>query len=496
MKSIFALLLTLVFIPSFSQKSRVETLLDQIDSVYSHANTYRDHGEASYSFAGLFLPNKKVERFKTVFVRNCQFRFSYHTRFEPTSFYGFQWDSTGTIQGFSFMKSWTRTDGDYPSCVDGATGISMGASHTVPRLLMPATIGGKHFLRGTGEITWSAMDTLDGQVCHVLHNGSGIRPEMTIWVDEDSLLIRQITSAVHNSITRYYPEINRPIPAEDLIFNPRKENRAVLWRYAPREYFVLLVALIILLIFVIGKLIRGIQEKKGIQPEHLNTARFHKLRKATGQIVSAVIIASMFFNLISDPDAFLLIVLVVITLGLAMLGIQHLSFPDWVYRHHFLYLNLVFVLSCMGMTFWIFSKIPDGDLSGMTAWMIGMVPIMSIYLTFALLVHRRKWKRLRALTPCDGEQHDSLTASAGLMNSEEDEMNDTAEGRIVLFPDRIVFLAKDGSSTPILFNKVQKISVYREWRIVPAGLVLTDISNGVSYLEVEMPYFWKDKMKA
>ena len=90
----------------------------------------------------------------------------------------------------------------------------------------------------------------------------------------------------------------------------------------------------------------------------------------------------------------------------------------------------------------------------------------------------------------------TITKSCSLVSSLNGEESPSDDGRILLFPDRLVFAAKDGSITPILFNSVQKVSVHKELRYIPAGLELTGFDGQTRFLLVELPYYWKHKIKA
>jgi hypothetical protein len=179
-----------------------------------------------------------------------------------------------------------------------------------------------------------------------------------------------------------------------------------------------------------------------------------------------------------------------------LLGTQYLRPPDWMYRHHRLYLSVFFLLLTLGITWAVISTLPAVTLAGLAGWILPAAAILALYFGVVLVVQNKKWKRIKQLTPCPDEEAGTISSEAGLIYSADEEDSTSNSGRILLFHDRLIFVTKDGTNTPIIFNAIRHIRIHRIWLIVPVGLEITDSSGHSLLLLVEMPYFWRNRIMA
>ncbi|MDD4646006.1 MAG: hypothetical protein PHY99_08465, partial [Bacteroidales bacterium] len=167
MKILLSVFFCLIGVQAYSQKMPAGVLVNRIDSVYAHAVTYQDHGEVENYRKFLGVNRKIVRPFQTVYRRDAFFRFSCFTKRQMHSFHGFQWDSTGIINGCTDGKAWARKGNGYSVYVDSFNAYSRGSSVIVPLLLMPSNFHGKHILRDHGQVSITRMESIGGQNCFV-----------------------------------------------------------------------------------------------------------------------------------------------------------------------------------------------------------------------------------------------------------------------------------------------------------------------------------------
>jgi hypothetical protein len=103
--------------------------------------------------------------------------------------------------------------------VAGATGVSGGSAHTVPRLLMPDSISGLSLTELRFKPTVEP-DAIDGCPCYVivgLHPGGS--SAYTLWIDSKTWLLRRLQD---DNSTAYYSKalFDAPIPDASFDFKP------------------------------------------------------------------------------------------------------------------------------------------------------------------------------------------------------------------------------------------------------------------------------------
>jgi hypothetical protein len=228
-----------------------EQILDRVAGVYAGCRSYRDSGCARSRFLGLpGLPEFETDKpFRTAFVRPDRFRFEFS---DPggTEPYRYIVHAAGDVfQTWWDVRPGVERKSSLGLAVAGAAGVSDGAAHTVPALLMPEPVGG---LRLTGLLELARLDDgdLTGAECYRLRGRppgpagaqaaasqqlfremTGIDPPaefepMVLWIDQRTLLLRRVEGR-HRlpfgesvQVTTYEPEVDVRISDEELSFDP------------------------------------------------------------------------------------------------------------------------------------------------------------------------------------------------------------------------------------------------------------------------------------
>ena len=113
--------------------------------------------------------------------------------------------------------------------IAGATGVSGGAAHLIPALLLPEAIAGST-LTVARDPKLAGEETLDGVSClKVEFRGIGER-DSSAWLEKDTLLLRRLVeeTTVQGSrvttTTNYVPSLNPDLQASDFDFTPPSAN--------------------------------------------------------------------------------------------------------------------------------------------------------------------------------------------------------------------------------------------------------------------------------
>jgi outer membrane lipoprotein-sorting protein len=198
-----------------------QQILDKVAATYATCKSYRDSGVVTNDFgphsAGDNFPRHvDVKPFRTAFVRPDQFRFEYDNP-TPEKPY-IIWAKGGEVRRWWYIKPDVEKLPSLDLGIAGATGVSSGAAHTIPSLLLPDQIGGAK-LSAMIDLTRLLDESLDGTPCFKLHGkyGFGNQPT-TLWLEKATFLVRRIAeqSGSNKRTTDYRPEVNKEIPAKEL----------------------------------------------------------------------------------------------------------------------------------------------------------------------------------------------------------------------------------------------------------------------------------------
>jgi len=196
-----------------------------------------------------------------------------------------------------------------------------------------------------------------------------------------------------------------------------------------------------------------------------------------------------------DPREPILFVAIGIVIFLVIIASQHLVLPDWLYRRKYILLNLVLMVLCVVFFSVMIEKANHFDFGQLMIWTL---PVVGVFMVYTIFMVRRETKRqneLKGETPFNEETRSTICSEAGLVHSRDELSSHRNEGRVLLFHNRLVFVARDGTISTIPFTSIRNIRIHREWKVVPVGLKLTDYQNNVHYLAVPYPYYWRSKIR-
>ncbi len=471
--------------PSREQEQSIDSLLNRIDSVYANALTYKDSGEVNHTF-GAQNEYKNVTVFKTVYVRDKYLSFRWYEKGEAFSFYGFQWDSTGTAQKFSFGKLKVVDHADIGPLVAGATGVSSGSAHTVSRLLEPVKVGGNHYIRRCQDVFIAGKDTLDGQSCWLLLVGTIESPAMKVWIDED-MLIRQITENGFQTITRYHPVLNQPLSREELVFEGHKEHISVFWRYFFLDYGSVVLTIVALLIAIINRRKNIHQFGTG---SRIYLARFSKKGIRYVYVLFIILLLSDVLKFWNDPNLIPILLLIMVSGYVVHAATQYLVYPDWIMRNRILISVFLLEILSIGVLCYLFR-----DMQNALSWIWPLIILLVAYSVVILQKKKKHESSLRNLAFLEREKKNSITEKAWLADTVTETATDENAGRVILMHDRLLFVSKSGNQVPVIFSTIRNVKVHFEFLVVPVGLQLTDYHNNTKHLAIQFPFYWRAKIR-
>jgi outer membrane lipoprotein-sorting protein len=188
---------------------------------YSQLKSYEDRGCVTTRYPDRETPTELT--FATFFQRPDKFRFEWttHHPYEPLRHIKTHrriWcDGTNTFLFNSRTNSIDKQE-NLEMAIARATGVSQGAAHTIPALLMPA-VGG--FVVSQLEHLSLSFDEFENVECYKIegkHPMDGERQEL--WIEKNDLLLLKLrypdSSGVDSFEARKNIQINRVI--EDTVF--------------------------------------------------------------------------------------------------------------------------------------------------------------------------------------------------------------------------------------------------------------------------------------
>ena len=216
-----------------------EQIVELSTKVYARCDSYRDSGVAGTTYVGDDREWTAEKPFTTAFVRPDRIRFEYQDMSAgdpPPSF--IIWAEGDDVRTWSDVEPGVNRPGTLGGAIADAAGVSQGAAHRIPSMLLPdasapksalelsyarriedADEGGFACFRLRGQSIRTPRTLGSGENSVVLRENSS-----TIWIDKQSYLVRRVDeSNVYDSfrtdtVTTYSPEINVEIPSELLEF--------------------------------------------------------------------------------------------------------------------------------------------------------------------------------------------------------------------------------------------------------------------------------------
>ena len=254
--------------------------------------------------------------------------------------------------------------------------------------------------------------------------------------------------------------------------------------------------IISLFVFGINWLVTRFTVKKGMKPEKDQYPGLWNFRKYSGIFLLLTALASQVYDYWYHPLSLIVFILVILASICYFILLQYIRPSDRMYRNFSFLATAAFYVLLVGSVLFFLLTNPDIASSGVTGWITLGVFFLSVFSIIPYLIMHRRWKQLKRDTPVPEETSITITKPCSLVSSLNGEESPSDDGRILLIPDRLIFAAKDGTITPILFNSVQKVNIHKELRYIPAGLELTGFDGQTRFLLVELPYYWKHKIKA
>jgi hypothetical protein len=211
-------------------------LLQRVASCYAGARTYRDTGDVYTTVSGPSGTRFNHVSFATAFSRaGRKFRFEFVVPYPvvpPLGYSERRWiifRDGSRIDQWSFLGAKTAVPETFGLLVASASGISRGAAHHVPALLMPRDVTGRRVTDHPYTARVLEQHSFAHRTCLRVEARLGPGDEgfgSVIWIDSEQLLIRRLDarcrrgSLVIKSITTYNPVMDTSIPEQELAFAP------------------------------------------------------------------------------------------------------------------------------------------------------------------------------------------------------------------------------------------------------------------------------------
>ena len=194
---------------------KAHVLLARCALAYARAHRYRDRGE---NRAG-----REAIHFITAFDRSTgDFRFEFKSRSWGTRWNRYVvWRRNGATKRWWTIDPQVDTGSSLAIGLAGATGISSGVAHFVPRLLLPDEVGGRAITNATG-LQLLPDDVHEGRRCYRV----GTAGDGTYWIDAETWLLRRI-EALGGGVF-YSPELDAPIEDHWFEFDPAQLSKGPL----------------------------------------------------------------------------------------------------------------------------------------------------------------------------------------------------------------------------------------------------------------------------
>lgn len=172
------------------------TIMDLVAHTYLSSNTYRDTGTVVTETSILGIPIALLGdtiHFSTAFIRPDRFRFEYQYRFRKSG----DWDTHIVHADPSGVRTYWDVDPGITQesslglALAGATGVSHGAAHTIPALLLPEVVVGRRVTE-MENLSRLRNDVIDGHEFLRIRGEYRTGTPLTIWIDPETYLIRRI----------------------------------------------------------------------------------------------------------------------------------------------------------------------------------------------------------------------------------------------------------------------------------------------------------------
>ncbi len=196
---------------AFAAQPDATELLQRVCARYASATTYRDTGVVRRT-------DRADQPFSTLYDRG-RLRFEYTSTFPSRDLYHQMLigDAHGAVIVTWFNQDAPRAPENVATldqAVATLSGVSSGAAHWIPVLLMPQ-LGGWSWSRLQNPVLLED-GVIEGHPCYVLEGGHVRGDRERLWIDKASLLVRRHEWLGELAgVTDYRPEMDRPVAADE-----------------------------------------------------------------------------------------------------------------------------------------------------------------------------------------------------------------------------------------------------------------------------------------
>jgi len=209
-------------------------IIARMAEAYKNCKSYSASGVVKTVFFQQNGQRVDEKPFTTVFVRPDRFRFEYSSKFpvpgaEPVRH--IVWAKGKDVRTWWDIQPGVKKEDSLNMALAGATGVSSGSAHTVPKLLMPTEIEGWSVteLRNAKRLPDATVDKVTCYRIQGNHKDADGDP-VTLWISKKTFLIHRIDETDKfpdfrtEETTTYKPSVGIEIDESKLRFNPPEER--------------------------------------------------------------------------------------------------------------------------------------------------------------------------------------------------------------------------------------------------------------------------------
>ncbi len=163
-----------------------KSIFDHMLNKYKNCKSYKDEGQVitTYSTESKQHPPQQIT-FKTFFVRPSYFRFYWQDGYSDGNTVWCDGKKCHTY----FLGKWEEQE-HMSAAIAGATGVSSGSAHTIPRLLMPDQVAGRSLAEFTSIELVKEVLSKDAELIHL--KGTWKTQKQDIWLDRIKMYIARL----------------------------------------------------------------------------------------------------------------------------------------------------------------------------------------------------------------------------------------------------------------------------------------------------------------
>ncbi len=202
-----------------------QSIIEKMAAQYANASSYQDIGVVEDVKGEGGGQRETVIKFKTFFARPHFFRFEWTDRSIVTSEERLNviWnDGKQTYSYYSWGDAGVEKKEDLSLGIAGATGISRGAAHVIPALLMEEVSGFR--LTETKNVSLLGEEKFEGEDCYIVRGYHPHNFPIDMWISKRDFLLRKVKEpnddGTYEIDIRRDIKLNGKIPAERFNYTP------------------------------------------------------------------------------------------------------------------------------------------------------------------------------------------------------------------------------------------------------------------------------------